>query len=100
MKWSSEAAQELNKRLNIRDMKSLFSALTPWQATMNIGTNYLANSFLALIRVYDDERNDNYVCCFNTNKNQCFYYSENGSPWTKGADFYLHIYDSLKGHGW
>jgi len=99
MKWLDDMANILGKRLKVKDMTSLFQALSDWPANVQIGTNYYSNSHYGICMIHDDISGDDIVMCSNFVKQELWQYSKN---WTlqKGPEFYLHIYDDLIAKGW
>ncbi len=100
MKWSSEYGSLMLKRLKIRDLPSLFEALTLWPATFTVGNNYRGNAFFGMMMIHDDVNGDDILFCTNFLKgNETFQYSK---YWVKekGPDFFLYVFDDLKSKGW
>lgn len=87
------------KRLQVRNMQTLFEALTSWPALCKIGNNYISNAFYGIVRIYDDINGDHIVIVNNFMTDEMYHFSE---LWVNKsqADFYLHIYDFLLGKGW
>lgn len=89
----------LANRFSVTNLETLYRALTIIEPQHHIGSNYFSSFILSVLQIPDDEKGGVVVICNHHQKpNQNFWF-DSKAPRQQG-DFWLHIYDTLKGRGW
>lgn len=89
----------LSNRFSVNNLESLYRALAVIEPKHQVGTNYYSSTALSVLQIEDNIKGGIVVICTHHQKpNNCFWF-DSKAPRQQG-DFWLHVYDTLKGRGW